>query len=165
MEYKILLAGDGGQGIQLLSELICRSAWSAGWEISHLPNYGLEQRGGSSLAFIKIADEKISYPKFSVPDLLLLMSEQARQRTRAFQVAGTGLIDYQEYQAELQAKKIPALGMNLFFLGLISQILESKGMIKLEELKGFIQEKLASKPGWVENQQAFQAGCDYNFKL
>ena len=54
MIIKILLSGDGGQGIQLMSDLICRAAIQRGFFVSHMPNYGLEQRGGVSLAFIQI---------------------------------------------------------------------------------------------------------------
>ena len=83
MLIKILLSGDGGQGIQLMSDLICRGAIEQGFFVSHIPNYGLEQRGGVSLAFIQISDSEIAYPKFSKPDVKVVLSLQAERKDEA----------------------------------------------------------------------------------
>jgi len=85
MHLKFLLAGDGGQGIQTIADIICKAVFEAGHYVSFIPNFGLEQRGGVSLAFIQMSDQEIGYPKFTKPDILLIMSEQARERTTGYQ--------------------------------------------------------------------------------
>ena len=45
MILKILLAGDGGQGIQSISDLLAQASFANGLNITQIPNYGLEQRG------------------------------------------------------------------------------------------------------------------------
>lgn len=159
MKIKILLAGDGGQGIQLLSDIICKSAYELGLQVTHVPNYGLEQRGGVSLAFIQIRDYEISYPKFTVPDLLLIMSPQARERTQNYQSdKTTEIIDIQNYQKQMEENKIPTASANILFLGMILKKLSSRGLIDLENSKKLLEEKLSSKPNWENNQKALEIG-------
>ena len=50
---KILIAGEGGQGVQTISKVLTETAYHKGLEISFVPNYGVEQRGGVSLGYIK----------------------------------------------------------------------------------------------------------------
>jgi len=162
MKIKILLAGDGGQGIQLLSDIICKSAFEQGLQVTYMPNYGLEQRGGVSLAFIQVSDAEISYPKFTVPNLLLIMSPQARERTMAYQASKeTEIIDIQNYQTEFEVNKIPSASANIFFLGLILKKLGKKNLIDLGLGKKLLEEKLLSKPNWENNLAAFEFGIKY----
>ena len=168
MIIKILLSGDGGQGIQLMSDIICRSAVEQGFFVSHIPNYGLEQRGGVSLAFIQISDGEIAYPKFSKPDLLLVMSEQAGERTRQYQIADCPDVKYgiptlrrdrlqvAEYRELLEKNNIPSQSYNIFFLGLIAKMLEEKKIVTSKEVLRLLEEKLGGKPNWEENKKAFE---------
>ena len=155
MIIKILLSGDGGQGIQLMSDIICRSAIEQGFFVSHIHNYGLEQRGGVSLAFIQISDSEIAYPKFSKPDILVILSQQAEERTRQYQIANCKL-QIAEYRELLEKNNIPAKSYNIFFLGLIARILEEKKIVKKDEIFRLLEEKLRQKVNWEENERAFE---------
>lgn len=68
---KILLAGEGGQGVQTVAKIIAKTAQRQGNKSSYLPSFGVEQRGGVSLAFIKIDEQPISYPRFDKADIIL----------------------------------------------------------------------------------------------
>lgn len=157
MLFKILLSGDGGQGIQLMSDLICRSAIEQGFFVSHIPNYGLEQRGGVSLAFIQISDSEIAYPKFSKPDVKVVLSEQARERTKGFKIEDLRFkIDIDDYKKFLEENRIPAQSYNIFFLSMLAKMLEEKGVLKREVVFGMLEKKLSAKPGWEENKKAWE---------
>ncbi|MFA5070228.1 MAG: 2-oxoacid:acceptor oxidoreductase family protein [Patescibacteria group bacterium] len=78
---KILIAGEGGQGVQTIAHLICEAAFHKGLAVSFIPNYGVEQRGGVSLAFIQIQDKPVHYPKFEKGDLVVILSERSVLRT------------------------------------------------------------------------------------
>jgi len=161
MLYKILLSGDGGQGIQLLSHIICTVAFNNDLEVSHIPNYGLEQRGGVSLAFIQVGNEQIYYPKFTRPDLLLVMSNQARERTEEFKHSDTLVFDIKEYEEILKEKKVGVNSFNIFFLGLITKKLVEQSICKKEEVFSLLENKLKSKPMWEENKNAFVLGMNF----
>jgi len=155
---KILLAGDGGQGIQLLSHIICESAFHKGLEVTHIPNYGLEQRGGVSLAFIKISKEKIVYPKFSKTDLLLVMSKQAEGRVKQYKDKKNFKFEIVNYKEFLEENNIPVESYNIFFLGLILKKLDEQGLTDINYAKKMLKEKLSTKSGWENNQKAFLLG-------
>ncbi len=157
MIIKILLSGDGGQGIQLMSDLICRSAIEQGFFVSHIPNYGLEQRGGVSLAFIQISDSEIVYPKFSKPDVKVVLSEQARERAKNYE-ARIMNYDILDFKTKLEEEKVPAQSYNIFFLGLVAKMLEEKGVLKKDVVFGMLEKKLGAKPNWEENKKAFELG-------
>lgn len=157
---KILLSGDGGQGIQLLSHIICESAFNKGLEVTHIPNYGLEQRGGVSLAFIKIGKEKIVYPKFSKADFLLVMSNQAKERAKEYEDDKSFKLEAVNYNKFLNENAIPVQSHNIFFLGMILKKIDEQGLVNMEYAKKLLEEKLSKKIGWEENQKAFLLGLN-----
>jgi 2-oxoglutarate ferredoxin oxidoreductase subunit gamma len=49
---KIALAGEGGQGVQSIAEILAEAANEGGKNALYIPNFGVEQRGGVSIAFV-----------------------------------------------------------------------------------------------------------------
>jgi 2-oxoglutarate ferredoxin oxidoreductase subunit gamma len=78
---KIALAGEGGQGVQSVAEIIAEAAYNEEKQTIYIPNFGLEQRGGVSIAFIQVSDERIGAPKFNKADVVIALSERAVGRT------------------------------------------------------------------------------------
>jgi len=155
---KILLAGDGGQGVQTIADIICKAVFENNKHVTHIPNYGLEQRGGASLAFIQISSRGITYPKFAKPDILLIMSDQARARTEEYQTEAGKIFDIKDYLDEINGDGVKTRSQNIFFLGLICKILEFDGLLKTDEALMILAGRLKSRPGWEENEKAFMAG-------
>ncbi|MFH1789565.1 MAG: 2-oxoacid:acceptor oxidoreductase family protein [bacterium] len=158
MTTKILLSGDGGQGIQTIADIITRSAHEKGLYVSDIPNFGLEQRGGVSLAFLQISNEEILYPKFTKPDILLIMSEQADFRTKIYQKNANKIIKLEDYNQVLENEKIQFQSYNIFFLGIMAKVLHEMDILEAQCLRHILGVKLASKLGWEENQKAFNCG-------
>lgn len=85
---KILFAGEGGQGVQAVAEILAQAAFSEGKHTLYIPNFGVEQRGGTSLAFVVIDKIPVVYPKFEKADVLALFSDRSVPRaTRYIQPA------------------------------------------------------------------------------
>jgi 2-oxoglutarate ferredoxin oxidoreductase subunit gamma len=82
--YKIILAGEGGQGVQSIALAFTRAAYHAGLNVAYMPNYGVEQRGGVSLGFLQLGSGIIGFPKFKKADILIVMCERAVERTRMY---------------------------------------------------------------------------------
>ena len=78
---KITAAGVGGQGVQALAETLALAAYRAGLNALYIPNFGIEQRGGVSLAFVQISQEPIGAPKFLRADLAAALSPRALHRS------------------------------------------------------------------------------------
>ena len=158
MNIKILLSGDGGQGIQLIANMICQAAFETDFHVTAIPNYGLEQRGGVSLNFIQISDKKQVYPKFTKPDILLIMSPQAKERVEEYQENGELKLEIGDHESILKENNVPKQSQNIFCLGLIAKILEEKEILKKENIFELLEKKLSTKPGWEENKKAFDLG-------
>ena len=150
MKLNILLSGDGGQGVQLLSYVICHALLKKDLQVSHIPNYGLEQRGGVSLAFIKISDKEIMYPKFTHADILLIISDQARERTPQYINENTIVIDKKDYEEELKTKNISPRNINIFFLHYILKELKKYDLDIVDDVYNLLKEKLGKKDNWGE---------------
>lgn len=71
---KILIAGFGGQGILFTGKAIAYTGLKAGLEVSWLPSYGPEMRGGTANCSITLSSEQIGSPIVDKPDLLIAMN-------------------------------------------------------------------------------------------
>ncbi len=83
-DWRIVVAGEGGQGVQLIGEILAESAYQAGMEALYIPNFGVEQRGGVSIAMVQISHQAIAAPKFEKADILAPLSQRAIERTKGY---------------------------------------------------------------------------------
>ncbi len=157
MSWNILLAGEGGQGVQIISDIICEAALQHGWHVSQIPNYGLEQRGGVSLSFVKLSETKILYPKFVTPHVVVVLSLQAKERIKIYQ-EGETIFSFEEYGAFLKENAISASSQNIFYLGLLSHWFSDKKILSYDEIFSLLEMKLLHKSNWEENKKAFLFG-------
>jgi len=81
---KIAMAGEGGQGVQSIAEILAEAANEEGKNALYIPNFGVEQRGGVSIAFVQISDEDIGAPKFQKAEILIPLSPRAVARTATY---------------------------------------------------------------------------------
>jgi 2-oxoglutarate ferredoxin oxidoreductase subunit gamma len=70
----IMLAGFGGQGILFAGKIIAYAGMIDGREISWLPSYGPEMRGGTANCSVCLSDEPIGSPLVTEPDALIAMN-------------------------------------------------------------------------------------------
>lgn len=81
---KVAIAGEGGQGVQSIAEILAEAANEEGKNALYIPNFGVEQRGGVSIAFLQVSDGEIGAPKFQKADILIPVSARAVQRTKMY---------------------------------------------------------------------------------
>jgi len=72
---EIIIAGFGGQGIMLTGKLLAQTAMEAGKEVTYMPSYGAEVRGGTANCMVVIAERKIACPVVGRPDSLIVMNK------------------------------------------------------------------------------------------
>lgn len=82
--WKIIAAGEGGQGVQALAETLALAAYRSGMNALYIPNFGIEQRGGVSLALVQISEKEIGAPKFRTADLAAALSPRSLERSRQY---------------------------------------------------------------------------------
>jgi 2-oxoglutarate ferredoxin oxidoreductase subunit gamma len=74
MKEKLLIAGFGGQGVLLAGVVLANSGMMEGSEVSWMPSYGPEMRGGTANCHVTISDKPIGSPIVEVPDSVILMN-------------------------------------------------------------------------------------------
>ncbi|MFC1576407.1 2-oxoacid:acceptor oxidoreductase family protein, partial [Candidatus Omnitrophota bacterium] len=62
MHEQIICAGFGGQGIMLMGKLLAEAGAKAGHNVTWLPSYGAEVRGGTAHSMVHISSEQIASP-------------------------------------------------------------------------------------------------------
>lgn len=78
---KIMLVGEGGQGIQTVAKILTRAAFKNKYHASYIPNFGTEQRGGVSLSFVQVSKDTIISPKFKTADIFIIVSNRDVERS------------------------------------------------------------------------------------
>jgi 2-oxoglutarate ferredoxin oxidoreductase subunit gamma len=74
MQTELILSGFGGQGIMFAGQVLSYAAMDSGREVTWIPSYGPEMRGGTANCTVVIADEEIGSPVVKNPDAALAMN-------------------------------------------------------------------------------------------
>ena len=75
VDYRIKIAGFGGQGVLMLGEVIAEAGLEAGLEVSWLPSYGPEMRSGTSNCHVRLSTHAVDSPLVSRPNVLMALNE------------------------------------------------------------------------------------------
>lgn len=82
MQERIIIAGSGGQGIMLLGKVLAESAMRENKQVTWLPSYGAEVRGGTAHCMVIISDREIGSPYIDKADTLIVMNGPALEKFR-----------------------------------------------------------------------------------
>lgn len=74
MQNEIIIAGFGGQGVLFAGQLLAYAAMDEGKEVTWIPSYGPEMRGGTANCTVVIADEEIGSPLVRNPKAVMVMN-------------------------------------------------------------------------------------------
>lgn len=150
MTEEIIIAGFGGQGVLSMGKILAYSGLMQGQEVSWLPAYGPEQRGGTANVTVILSDEKISSPVLRMYDTAIVLNQPSLDKFESKVKPGGTLIfdsngftrfperkdiniyqiDATEYATANNAQKT----MNMLILG---GMLKIRPIVKIENvLKG-----------------------------
>ena len=173
---QILIAGFGGQGVLFAGKFLAYKGLVQDKQVSWLPSYGPEMRGGTANCSVIISDMPVGSPIITNPDVLVAMNLPSLQKFVDEVVPGgkiildSTLIDAKVDRTDVEVYYIPATQMakDAGFATLSNMILTGKVLKEItgvayegnkETLETFIP---AKKAGLIDiNCQALQAGYDY----
>lgn len=95
MQVALLISGFGGQGVMFAGQLLAYAAMEQQLEVTWIPSYGPEMRGGTAHCFVVISDKPIGSPLVRHPDVALLMNTPSVHKYEAIVAAG-GLVVYNQ---------------------------------------------------------------------
>ncbi len=153
---KIALAGEGGQGVQSVAQILAEAANNEGKEVLYIPNFGVEQRGGVSVAFIQIGEKRIGSPKFQIGDIVIALSDRAVHRTLQYVGPNTTFVYDQSIENIEDALPknagkilaIPALDIaknelhpRVFNIIIMGAVVEATKVVKMDDAKAAVEKR------------------------
>lgn len=117
MNQNILIAGFGGQGILFAGKFLAYKGLIEGKNISWLPSYGPEMRGGTANCSVIISDEPVGSPIVNHPDILVAMNLPSLDKYEDAVVSGgkifidSSLIERKVLRTDVEAFYVPATRM------------------------------------------------------
>jgi 2-oxoglutarate ferredoxin oxidoreductase subunit gamma len=100
----LLLAGFGGQGILFAGKVVAYSGMLDGKEVSWLPSYGPEMRGGTANCSVCVSDVPVGSPLVTAPDVLIAMNLPSLEKFENT-VVPNGLIILDSSIVEVKVKR------------------------------------------------------------
>ena len=80
MKQEIIIAGFGGQGVLSMGKILAYSGLMEGKEVSWMPSYGPEQRGGTANVTVILSDDRISSPVLNEYDIAIILNQPSMEK-------------------------------------------------------------------------------------
>jgi 2-oxoglutarate ferredoxin oxidoreductase subunit gamma len=158
METSIIISGFGGQGTLFSGQVLAYAALDAGKQVSWIPSYGPEMRGGTAHCTVIISEDEIGSPIVRNPTITVALNlpsldkYENRIQTGGLIVANASLINRQVERTDIQAIHIPAnniaqdLGnMRLANMVAIGAMIITRPLLPLDALKQALKDHLPQR--------------------
>ncbi len=173
---KILIAGFGGQGILFSGKALAFTGLKAGMEVSWLPSYGPEMRGGTANCSVTLSEAPIGSPIVDKPDVLIAMNLPSLEKylfeteKGGYIVYDSSLISKQVERADVSIFAIPATklasdnGLNgLANMIIMGKAIKETGVLTLDQLKNSLAQMVPAKKAELleKNIKAIELGFNF----
>lgn len=112
MLIKTIFAGFGGQGVLSMGLSLTQSAMLEGKNVTYLPSYGAEVRGGTANCTVAISDEDIASPVASSPEFIVVMNQPSLVRFQnQVQSGGVLLVNSSLVEADISRGDIDVVSV------------------------------------------------------
>lgn len=114
MNLGVIMAGFGGQGVMAMGQAVCYAGLAEGKEVSWLPSYGPEMRGGTANCHVVISDRPVGSPLVTKPDAAIIMNRPSLDRFEpavrpgGALIINTSLCDKPPSRKDLKVVSLPA---------------------------------------------------------
>ena len=173
---QILIAGFGGQGILFAGKFLAYKGLLEEKQVSWLPSYGPEMRGGTANCNVVLSDDPIGSPIVTAPDVLIAMNLPSLQKYVDTVVPGgqiyvdSTLIDVKVERTDVEVFYIPATQLakdngiaTLANMIIVGCLLKNQPELSFEGASETVAKLVPpKKQALVElNEKALQLGCNY----
>ena len=177
MYQDVIIAGFGGQGVLLIGNVLAQAAMQTGQNVTYMPVYGVEMRGGTANCTVVVADEEIGSPVIHSPMSLIVMNQPSlvkflpRLRPHGILVVNSSLVDMSLIEEQgIVVAAVPAndiadeLGTtkmaNIVALG---AWVEATGALPLQNVRQVVADMFAAKGAKLiqANDQALTRGSEW----
>ena len=174
MQRDVIMAGFGGQGILLIGKMLAYAGMHEGKQVSWLPSYGPEMRGGTCNCTVVVSDKPVGSPVIRSPRAVLAMNLPSLEKFEAdvrpggLLLINSSLIDRGTERDDLTVIEVPAnqvatdlgnpRGANMVALG---AYLGATDAVSLDKVIEVIRETFAARPAVIDvNIEALRTGYE-----
>lgn len=170
---EIIFAGFGGQGILSMGKFLAYAGLERGMNVSWLPSYGPEMRGGTANCSVILSDDAIGSPLVTDATTVVVMNRPSLDKFEdalvpsGLLIIDSDLVTRETKRTDINIIKIPAQSMaeevgskkiaNMVLLGALT---EKTGIIPMEFLLRALKEHGKEK-FYEMNKKAFEKGAEY----
>ncbi|MEG0010711.1 MAG: 2-oxoacid:acceptor oxidoreductase family protein [Muribaculaceae bacterium] len=173
MKEEIIIAGFGGQGVLSMGKILAYSGLMEDKEITWMPSYGPEQRGGTANVTVILSDDKISSPILDSFDTAVVLNQQSLDKFES-KVKPGGVLIYDSYgihtppkRSDITIYRVDAMeatfdmnnakSYNMIILG---ALLKVRPMVKIESVLKGLKKTLPERHHHLIplNEQALEKG-------
>ena len=180
MKEEIIIAGFGGQGVLSMGKILAYSGLMQGQEVSWMPSYGPEQRGGTANVTVILSDERISSPVLNSYDTAIVLNQPSLDKFESrVKPGGTLIFDSNGFhrfptRTDINVYKIDAIEyanandtsktLNMIILG---GLLKVRPIVKIENVLKGLKKSLPERHHHLipMNEKAIQTGMELIEKL
>lgn len=174
-EMRIVFAGFGGQGLLFAGKVVAYAGLIDNREVSWLPSYGPEMRGGTANCSVTVSDEPIGSPLIMDPNVLIAMNQPSLLKFETEVVAGgkifadTSLVTRLTERKDVEVFALEATNIaedeglkGLANIVLVGKMLKETGFCSRETIEAAIRKAVpARKAALVDkNLKALKLGFD-----
>lgn len=176
MQTELILAGFGGQGIMFAGQILSYAAMDAGREVTWIPSYGPEMRGGTANCTVVIADDEIGSPVVKNPDAALAMNLPSLDKYEALVkpggvlVVNSSMVDRTPRRKDIKAIPVPCndiaeeLGNSrLANMVAVGALVTSSGVLSLEDIEAALNTHMPGRHKHLlpKNVEAIRRGAEF----
>ena len=173
---KILIAGFGGQGVLFTGKALAYTGLKAGMEVSWLPSYGPEMRGGTANCSVTLSDTPIGSPIVDKPDVLIAMNLPSLEKFYSdtekggYVIFDSSLIEKKDLRNDIVTVGVPATKLasdnsleglaNMIILG---KVIKETNVLTMEQIKTSLAQMIPAKKAELleKNIKAMELGYNY----
>lgn len=158
MTEEIIIAGFGGQGVLSMGKIMAYSGIMQDQEVSWMPSYGPEMRGGTANVTVILSDERISSPILKKFDTAIILNQQSMDKFEA-DVKPGGLLLYDPngitkhptrtdiniYRVKAAAKAAEMRAPKTFNMVVLGAYLHIKPLVKMENVVKGLKKSLPER--------------------
>ncbi|MBE0674441.1 MAG: 2-oxoacid:acceptor oxidoreductase family protein [Bacteroidales bacterium] len=158
MTEEILIAGFGGQGVLSMGKIMAYSGVMQELEVSWMPSYGPEMRGGTANVIVILSDERISSPIIRVFDTAIILNQQSMDKFEKSVKPGGVLIydgngitrhperkDIKIYRVDATEEAAKMEMSKVFNMVVLGGYMKIKPMIKMENVVKGLKKSLPER--------------------
>ncbi|MDE5785318.1 MAG: 2-oxoacid:acceptor oxidoreductase family protein [Duncaniella sp.] len=158
MKEEIIIAGFGGQGVLSMGKILAYAGLMQDLEVTWMPSYGPEQRGGTANVTVILSDEPISSPVLNKYDTAVILNQQSLDKFEP-KVKPGGTLIYDPYsihhaptRTDINVVAVPAMEATLemesskaYNMVLLGALLKTRGLVEVEAVMKGLKKTLPER--------------------